>query len=306
MSFKNLKRNRKNSLDNLVEAAEKASGGTKRNSDENFWKPTRDKSGNGYAVVRFLPSPEDGTFWTQYWDHGFQGPTGLWYIENSRSTLGRDEKDPVSELNSRLWNSGIEADKEIARKQKRRLHYVSNVYIVSDPSNPENEGKVFMYKFGKKIFDKLIEAMKPEFDDETPVNPFDMWDGADFKIKIRKVEGWVNYDKSEFSAPNALLDGDDAELEKVFNQTHDLGQFKDPANFKSYEELLARLNKVLGENTNVTRTAEEVDLDTTQVAKATPSSKAQAEPASAPAPEPESNSSDDDDDDLKYFQELVK
>ena len=198
MSFENLKSTRGSSIDKLVKAAEAVSTPkTESNSydDDRFWKPTRDKAGNGFAVVRFLPAKDGEDLpWVRYWDHGFKGPTGLWYIENSLTSIG--QQDPVSEMNSVLWNSGRDEDKAIARERKRRLHYVSNVMVVSDPSNPENEGKVFLYKFGKKIFDKIMDVMQPQFADEEPVNPYDFWEGADFKIKIRKVEGWINYDKS--------------------------------------------------------------------------------------------------------------
>ena len=200
MSFANLKSSRGSSIDQLVKAAEAVSTKTesKNYDDDRFWKPTRDKAGNGYAVVRFLPAKEGEDLpWVRYWDHGFKGPTGLWYIENSRTSIGQD--DPVSESNGLLWNTGRDEDKALARDRKRRLHYVSNVLVVSDPSNPQNEGKVFVYKFGKKIFDKIMDVMQPQFADEQPVNPYDFWEGADFKIKIRKVEGWVNYDKSEFA-----------------------------------------------------------------------------------------------------------
>ena len=215
--------------------------------DTRFWQPTVDKAGNGMAVVRFLPAPsvdgEDAIPWVRVFSHGFQGPGG-WYIENSLTTL--NQKDPVSEYNTTLWNSGIEANKEIARKQKRRLNYIANVYVISDPSNPENEGQIKLFKFGKKIFDKITEAMNPEFADETPVNPFDMWEGANFKLKIRNVEGYRNYDKSEFSEKSALLDGDDAKLEALWKQEHSLKEFLDPKHFKPYDVLKARLDKVLG------------------------------------------------------------
>ena len=247
MSFANLKSSRGSSIDKLVKAAEAVSTKTETTSyaDDRFWKPTRDKAGNGYAVVRFLPAKEGEDLpWVRYWDHGFKGPTGLWYIENSLTSIGQD--DPVSEMNSVLWNSGRDEDKAIARERKRRLHYVSNVLVVSDPSNPENEGKVFLYKFGKKIFDKIMDVMQPQFADENPVNPYDFWEGADFKIKIRKVEGWVNYDKSEFSAVSALHDGDEERLEEVYNKLYSLADFTDAKNYKSYDELKAKLNKVLG------------------------------------------------------------
>jgi hypothetical protein len=199
------------------------------------------------AVIRFLPAPavdgDDALPWVRRFDHGFQGPGG-WYIENSLTTLG--QKDPVSEYNTTLWNSGIEANKEIARKQKRRLHYIANILVVSDPSNPSNEGQIKLFKFGKKIFDKITEAMNPEFADETPINPFDMWEGANFKLKIRNVEGYRNYDKSEFADKSALLDGDDEKLEALWKKEFSLKEFTEPSNFKSYEVLKAKLDKVLG------------------------------------------------------------
>ena len=248
MSFANLKRNQ-NTLAKLTKAIESttqtAEAGSK--DDTRFWQPSVDKAGNGMAIIRFLPAPavdgEDALPWVRVFSHGFQGPGG-WYIENSLTTL--NQKDPVSEYNSTLWNSGIEANKDIARKQKRRLNYVANIYVVSDPSNPENEGQIKLFKFGKKIFDKITEAMNPEFADETPVNPFDMWEGANFKLKIRNVEGYRNYDKSEFAEKSALLDGDDAKLEALWKQEHSLKDFLDPKHFKSYEVLKARLDKVLG------------------------------------------------------------
>ena len=246
MSFANLKSNR-DQIAKLIQAADQAGGGEKKSyADDRIWKPTVDKAGNGYAVLRFLPSGEGQELpWVRYWDHGFKGPTGLWYIENSLTSIG--QPDPVGELNSRLWNSGIESDKDRARDQKRRLHYVVNMLVLQDPSNPSNEGKVFLYKFGKKIFDKIMDSMQPEFADESPVNPFDFWEGADFKLKIRNVEGYRNYDKSEFAAPTALYDADDNKLEAVYNQLHDLSEFSDPKNYKSYDDLKAKLARVLGE-----------------------------------------------------------
>ena len=206
MSFANLKRNR-DQISNLLQAAEAVGGSTEKKSytDERMWKPTVDKAGNGYAVIRFLPAGEGVDVpWARYWDHGFKGPQGQWYIEKSLTSIGLN--DPVGEMNSLLWNSGIEADKDKARTQKRRLHYVSNILVVSDPGNPANEGKVFMYQYGKKIFDKIMDMMQPQFQDEEPVNPFDFWEGANFKLKIRQVEGYRNYDKSEFASTSALAD----------------------------------------------------------------------------------------------------
>ena len=249
-SFANLKRSR-NDLDKLTKAIEDTTSPTSKEAgskdDTRLWQPTVDKAGNGMAVIRFLPAPavdgDDALPWVRRFDHGFQGPGG-WYIENSLTTLG--QKDPVSEYNTTLWNSGIEANKEIARKQKRRLHYIANILVVSDPSNPSNEGQIKLFKFGKKIFDKITEAMNPEFADETPINPFDMWDGANFKLKIRNVEGYRNYDKSEFADKSALLDGDDEKLEALWKKEFSLKEFTDPSNFKSYEVLKAKLDKVLG------------------------------------------------------------
>jgi len=216
-------------------------------SDERFWKPEMDKSGNGYAVIRFLPAPDGEEMpWAKVWSHAFKGPGGQWYIENSLTTLGKD--DPVGEMNRQLWNSGRDSDKEIARAQKRKLSYYSNIYVVSDPAHPENEGRVFLYKFGKKIFDKLTEAMQPAFVDESPIDPFNFWKGADFKLKIRKVEGYWNYDKSEFAAPSTLGNFDDDKLEGIWNEGYSLAEFEDPKNFKSYEQLTARMNLVLGKS----------------------------------------------------------
>ena len=245
--FSSLKRNR-NSFDKLTKAIESINTpaeGSKE--DDRFWQPEVDKAGNGMAIIRFLPAPaadgDEALPWVRVFNHGFQGPGG-WYIENSLTTL--NQKDPVSEYNSVLWNSGIEANKEIARKQKRRLTYISNVLIVSDPKNPENEGQIKLYKYGKKIFDKLTEAMNPQFEDEKAINPFDFWDGANFKIKIRQVEGYRNYDKSEFESPSALFEGDDAKLEALWKKEYSLKEFLDPKHFKSYDVLKAKLDKVLG------------------------------------------------------------
>ena len=239
MSFENLKSARGSSIDKLVKAAEAVSENkteTKSYVDDRFWRPTQDKAGNGYAVIRFLPAKEGEDLpWVRYWDHGFKGPTGLWYIENSRTSI--NEADPVSEMNSVLWNSGREEDKQIARDRKRRLHYISNVLVISDPENPQNEGQVKLYRFGKKIFDKIMDVMQPQFADEDPVNPYDFWEGADFKIKIRKVEGWTNYDKSEFSKSTSLYNGDEGQLEEVYNRLYSLNEFISAENYKSYDEL---------------------------------------------------------------------
>ncbi len=239
-----------NTLDKLINAVKednKDPSEKKSYVDERLWKPELDTSGNGYAVLRFLPAIEGEDLpWAKLFSHAFQGPTGQWYIENSRTTLGRGDigKDPASEYNSSLWNSGVETDKEIARKQKRKLSYYSNIYIVSDSKNPHNEGKVFLFRYGKKIFDKLMAAMQPEFEDEKPINPFDFWKGANFKLKIRKVDGFWNYDKSEFEAPSAILD-DDSAIERIWKEQYSLADFTAPSNFKSYDELKTRLDAVL-------------------------------------------------------------
>ena len=239
-----------NNLDKLLSAVKeenKDPSEKKSYVDERLWKPELDTSGNGYAVIRFLPAIEGEDLpWAKLFSHAFQGPTGQWYIENSRTTLGRGDigKDPASEYNTSLWNSGVETDKEIARKQKRKLSYYSNIYVVSDSKNPHNEGKVFLFRYGKKIFDKLMAAMQPEFEDEKPINPFDFWKGANFKLKIRKVDGFWNYDKSEFEAPSAILD-DDSAIERIWKEQYPLADFTAPSNFKSYEELKTRLDAVL-------------------------------------------------------------
>lgn len=297
MSFANLKRNR-NSLEKLTKAIETTTQAAEAGSkdDTRFWQPSVDKSGNGMAVIRFLPAPsadgEDGLPWIRTFSHGFQGPGG-WFIDNCLTTL--NEKCPVCEHNNALWNSGVEANKEIVRKQKRKLSYMANIYIVSDPANPENEGTVRLFKFGKKIFDKLTEAMNPEFADEEPVNPFDMWEGANFKLKIRNVEGYRNYDKSEFADKSALLDGDDAKLEKIYSQEHSLKEFLEKKNFKPYDTLKARLDKVLGFDGEPIPA--QVRAEDVQVQSVKPK-------AGLVAPKPVAVP--DDDDDLNFFKSLAE
>jgi len=251
MSFADLKRNSTTNFDKLTKELSKQNTTYDNADNERLWKCATDKAGNGYAVIRFLPAPgtEDFPF-VKIWDHGFQGPTGLWYIEKSLTTLG--QPDPVGEHNSALWQSGVESDKDVARKQKRRLAYYSNIYIVKDAANPEREGKVFLYKYGKKIFEKLQDLMNPSFDDETPVNPFDLWKGANFKLKIRKFEGYPNYDKSEFAKPAPLFDDDDM-LEATWKLEFSLTELVDPKHFKSYDVLKARRNVVLGQNIHTDR-----------------------------------------------------
>ena len=246
MSFASLKKaaSAGSTLSKLTQEIEKLNQPQTTGADERLWKPELDKSGNGYAVIRFLPAPDGEDMpWAKIWSHSFKGPGGQWYIENSLTTIGKD--DPVGELNRELWNSGREQDKATARVQKRKLSYYSNIYVVKDPVNPHNEGGVFLFKFGKKIFDKLTAAMQPEFEDETPINPFDFWAGANFKLKIRKVDGYWNYDKSEFDSPAPLLDDDDA-LEALWKKEYSLADFTSQSNFKSYEDLERRLKSVLG------------------------------------------------------------
>ena len=295
MSFANLKRQSGNldKLSKAIEALSTSSEGGSEKSD-NYWRPEVDKSGNGMATIRFLPASEkdgeDGLPWVKIFSHGFQGPGG-WLIDNCLTT--KNQQCPVCEHNSTLWNSGIEANKDVVRKQKRKLNYIANVYIVSDPKHPENEGKIKLFKFGKKIFDKINEAMNPQFEDEKAVNPFDLWSGANFKLKIRNVEGYRNYDKSEFASSAPLLDNDE-KLEAVWKKEHSLKGFVAPENFKSYDELKARLDKVLG------------------VDGSAPAPRTTVEQAKASAPRKAFVSEDSGadtstvDDDLAYFSKLAE
>ena len=285
---------KQNTLDKLLGAVEEENKPLEKKSyvDERLWKPELDKTGNGYAVIRFLPAVKGEELpWAKVWNHAFQGPTGQWYIENSLTTIG--QKDPVSEMNTSYWNSGVESDKEIARRQKRKLQYFSNIYVVEDPKHPENEGKVFLFRFGKKIFDKIMETMQPAFDDEIAINPFDFWKGTDFKLKIRKVDGFWNYDKSEFGGkPSALFDDDD-KLEEVWKKQYSLKDYTAPTNFKSYDELKTRLDTVLAGTTVVGNVADEpvetVTIDTKE------------------EPVPSVSVTDEGDDDtISYFEKLAE
>jgi len=297
-TFAELRKSRSKDLEKLTEQVNKLndkSSEKKSYEDTRFWKPTVDKAGNGMAVIRFLPAAEGEDMpWVQLFSHSFQGPTGQWYIENSLTTLNK--KDPVSEYNTMLWNSGVESDKETARKQKRKLQYIANVYVVKDPSNPDNDGKVFLFKFGKKIFDKLNDLMNPEFEDETPVNPFDLWEGANFKLKIRKVEGYQNYDKSEFDSPAALSEDDD-ELERIWKAQNKLSEFITEGNFKSYDELKTRLNKVLNLEDDVA--TEKPSAPVTKKAE----KPAEVKKAKTVEDSPPWN---DEDGDLSYFEKLAE
>ena len=306
MSFKDLKK--QSSLGSLtqklvkeVEKMNTTSGG----ADERLWKPEVDKTGNGYAVIRFLPAPEGEEIpWAKMYSHAFQGPGG-WYIENSLTTTGG--KDPVSEHNRELWNSGNESDKDVVRKQKRKLSYYANIYVVKDPTNPQNEGGVFLYKFGKKIFDKIMEAMQPEFEDETPINPFDFWQGANFKLKIVKKDGYWNYDKSEFDSTSPLLEDDDA-LEALWKKQYSLTALVAPDQFKSLEELEKRLDYVLGrgKGPNAGRTVYDESFEDESEGRGsfTPDFKSKAPAPVAAAPV--ASASSDEDDALSYFQKLAE
>ena len=295
MGFGDMKKKSKSGIDELIKKMDdqtKAKDGFK---DDRLWRPEQDKSGNGFAIIRFLPTADgEDVPWAKVYNHAFQGPGG-WYIENSLTTIG--QKDPVGELNNQLWNSGLESDKDLARVRKRKLTYISNVYIVSDPSNPQNEGKVFLYKYGVKIYEKIQEAMKPEFNDEEPINPFDFWKGANFRIKIRKVGGFTNYDKSEFDSQSVLFD-DDAKLEKIWKSEYPLLPFLDASNFKSYDELKTRMQEVLGGDVRATapatKTAEDVADEMVEKKPSLRSKK------------PVEQDVDDESDALSYFQKLAE
>ena len=295
-SFEALKETRKTSFDKLNAELSKLNQSTNKQSDseDNFWKPDVDKAGNGYAVIRFLPAPsgEDVPF-VRIWDHGFQGPGG-WYIEKSLTTFG--QPDPVSEYNSKLWATGMESNKDLVRKQKRRLSYFSNILVVKDPTRPENEGKVFLYKYGKKIFDKLNEAMNPEFSDETAKNPFELWEGANFKLKIRQVEGYRNYDKSEFDTVSPVSN-DDEVLKKIWDSEYSLQELLDKKHFKTYDELKRRLEKAIGVSENTPYSP----MNEPEMASA-PVFKAAAAPVAATA----ASAFDDEDEDLSFFKNLAK
>ena len=303
MSFNTLSdlRKQRGNFDNLMKEVEKISNPQSnfKQDDGREWKPTVDKAGNGYAVIRFLPAPQGEDMpWVRIWNHGFQGPGGKWYIENSLTTLNK--ADPVSELNSELWNSGVEANKEIARKQKRRLNYYANIMVVEDKANPENEGQVFLYKFGKKIFDKIKDVMQPQFEDEQPVNPFEFGEGANFKLTIRQVEGFRNYDKSEFDSPSAVAE-DDARIEELWQNQHSLQEEVADSKFKTYEELKTKLNLVLGSSSKVP-TAESISSTTGDAEDDHFMEKVkQVQPVSNV-----DTSTDSDDDTLSYFKQLAE
>jgi hypothetical protein len=287
----------------LTKELEKVNAPTEKKGDDRFWKIDRDKSGNGSAVIRFLPPSaidgDDALPWIRIFSHGFKGPTGKWYIENSLTTL--NQKDPVSEYNTSLWNSTTDEQgwqRKQVREQKRRLHYISNIYVVSDPKNPDNEGKVFLFKYGKKIFDKITMLMNPEFEGDTPVNPFDLWAGANFKLRIRTVEGYPNYDQSVFDTPKAILSSDD-ELEAVWNKQYSLSEFLDTKNFKSYNELKEKLDMVLGDATEFVANKSSYTTATTNNTKPVFNKPVSVETAAS------SSTFDDDDEELESFKRLA-
>jgi hypothetical protein len=307
MDIQKLRAMRNNDFSKIASEFEKiANPGEKKSyDDDRIWKLTPDKAGNASAVIRFLPRTEgDELPFVKIFSHSFQGPTGKWYIENSLTTLG--ENDPVGELNSKLWNSGSEANKEIARKQKRKLSFIANVYIVNDPAKPENNGQVKLFKFGKKIFDKIMDKARPTFAEDQPVNVFDLWEGADFKLRMRKVDGYPNYDQSIFADPAALLSGDEEQLLEVVGKQHRLAEFTDRKNFKTYEELQRKLNDVLNDSGSSGRSAASIaEEDDDYVAPVAPKTV-----ASKPAPEPKvakntAPSEDDDEDVMSYFQKIA-
>jgi hypothetical protein len=311
MSFADLKKQSKmgSLTEKLIKQVEKLNDGGSKD-DDRFWKPVMDKSGVGSAVIRFLPAPEGCELpWAQVWSHAFQG-TGGWLIDNCLTTLG--QQCPVCEKNRVLWNSGSDRDKEEARKQKRKLSYYANIYVVRDPANPDNEGKVFLYKFGKKIYDKILAAMQPEFEDESPINPFDFWTGANFKLKLVKKDGYWNYDKSEFAAPSPLLDGDDDELESIYKSLSNLNDFTDPKEFKSYEDLKKRLDYTLGlrgvpKSQDPEVVAEEEEWERERRGEtSTASSSRSSTFDDAEVPSSKYNDDEDEDDALSYFQKLAE
>jgi hypothetical protein len=301
-----MKKSSKAGVEKLQAAVENLNKKATTEKDARYWSPTRDKAGNASATIRFLPAPpadvdakgEDALPFVRIFDHGFQGPGG-WYIENSRTTLGKDEKDPVSDSNRILWNTGTEENQKIVRARKRRLKYIANVLVVKDPANPENDGKVFLFKFGKKVFDKITEAMNPLDEDEKAIEPFDFWKGANFKLRVRVVDKFPNYDKSQFEAPSAVSDND-KDLEKIWQSQYSLLDEIDPRHFKPYGELKARLDRVLGGETVSDEDPTDTVVDSAPKAAVSLPPKASTPKASPKAPV------DDGDDDEAFFANLAK
>lgn len=302
-NFSNMKKSSQDSLKKLTEQMNKMNPESEsKKGDDNFWKPTVDKAGNGSAIIRFLPAPEgEDVPFVRFWDHGFQGPGGKWYIEKSLTSIG--EKDPVAEYNSKLWKESDNDDspqRKQARKQKRRLHYVANIYVVKDPGNPDNNGKVFLYDFGKKIFEKLNALMHPVDDgieEKKPINPFCLWTGANFYLRMRQVDGYRSYEASSFGEPKPLFD-DDKEMEKVFNQEYPLGAFLDPGKYKSFAELDRRLKEVL--ELNVVSDLGDLDLPKKVEPPVTKTAPAKA------IPERKTVVVEEDEDDLSFFRKLAE
>ena len=291
------------SISNAFEKIANPQTESKGYNDDRFWRLEGDKAGNGTATIRFLPRVEgDELPWVRIFSHGFQGPTGKWYIENSLTTLG--ENDPVGEINTQLWNSGSEANKEIARKQKRKLSFTANILVVSDPKHPENEGKVFLFKFGKKIFDKIMDKARPTFEDEKPVNVFDFWEGANFKLRMRKKDGYANYDESVFMEPSPVAEDDEAIL-AIANSQHKLSEFLDRKNFKSYDELKRKLSDVLSGDAFASKSAAEIAEQEDRPVRAAPE-PAKSAPAFTPKASAAPANEDDDEDVMSYFQKIAQ
>jgi hypothetical protein len=289
-NFQDYLKNRSSVFDTMTASIKKEVNGEKTYGDDRIWKPKMGQDGTGYAVVRFLPGTDSNkTPWVKIFDHAFQGPSGKWYIENSLTTIG--QKDPISEYNSKLWNSGIESNKDVARKQKRRTSYYANVLVIKDPSDPASEGKVKIFKFGQKIFEKIMTALQPEFADDAALNPFDLFEGANFRIKLKTVAGYWNYDASDFERPSPLSE-DESKLESIFNAQHDIHDLVSPDKFKTYDELTEKMNSVLNDGST--------SYDA-PVQKAAPQAVAKPAPAAVTA----ATSSSEDDDLESYFKSLA-
>lgn len=301
MNFADLKKKTKTNLDTLVAELEKMSTGGNKYQDDRFWLvPMDEKTGNGTALIRFLPAGRNDKLpWVTVYSHSFQGPGG-WYIENSLTTIGK--QDPIGETNQELWATGIEANKEIVRKRKRKQQYITNIIVLSDPKNPQNEGKVMLWKFGKKVFEKIQESMKPVFEGDTAIDPFDFWQGANFRLKMKKVDGYPNYDNSSFEAQTALFDSNDEKLEKTWNSLYTLGEFTDPKNFKTYEELKVRLDKVLGSKPAAKKMEDALQYNAMQ-SKAAPKMDSKKVVESDDAPW---KSDEDEDESLEFFRKLAE
>ena len=303
VDFATLKKNSgASALSKLAEQVKKLNTNQNGGSDDRFWKPTIDKAGNAQAEIRFLPAGgEEEVPFISLFEHAFQGPTGLWYIEKSRTSLGQGVADPVGEYNTELWNMSDNDDspsRKQARAQKRKLVYISNVYVIDDKGHPENNGKVFLYRYGKTIFKKISTSMVPQFEDEESFNPFDLWAGASFKLRIYTEDKYPKYDKSTWGKVGPLFK-DDEKIEAVWKQCHALQPFLDPSNFKPYDVLKRRLHQVLA-----------INEDSTTAAPARrPAPKAVPADAGEDVPWDTSTSTAepavDDDDDMNFFRDLA-